>query len=141
MNDIDKVITALEACYVKHNCDGCPYDKQELLNCVAQMNKDALDCLKDLKHRLESIVPIEDNQSIVLRRISCPNCKMELEFRFIAKLPHEPAPFEPRISEPNPVTKRRTAWCGYCGLGINIGTTKKTRENFCRHCGHPVLWP
>lgn len=45
---------------------------------------------------------------------------------------------EPKISESYRTNSgrmsRRKAWCGACGIGINMGA------KFCDHCGRAVKW-
>ena len=53
-------------------------------------------------------------------------------------------PVKPKVSTAyrllNGRMSRRRAWCGACGVGIVIGTTKRSRSNFCQNCGTPVQW-
>ena len=48
MAELDKVIKGLECCSEKQNCKDCPYFKFSA-SCQDDMNKDALELLKEYK--------------------------------------------------------------------------------------------
>ena len=72
MADIEKVIEGLDCCCEKQNCKGCPYFKFNA-SCQDDMNKDALDLLKEQKEYIEHLEEMNEKYGYI-NIVRCKDC-------------------------------------------------------------------
>ena len=107
MADIEKVIKGLECCSEKQNCKDCPYFRFNA-SCQDDMNKDALELLKEQHGRIALMKFIYGDQGeIVGEIIRCKDCE-------------------------NFVWNSISQNAGSCGIGIGDGRNNwHSKEWFC----------